>query len=61
MKSLKNESLKPSMRHRAPSSISSFRAQPASAEKLADRFCDEMIDNLRHNVGEQKKRMAGRF
>jgi hypothetical protein len=27
-----------------------------SAAVIADRFCDQMIQNLRHNVSESKKR-----
>lgn len=27
-----------------------------STDELANRFVDEMIDNLRHNVGEDKRR-----
>jgi hypothetical protein len=46
---------------RAPRGIRHFHAEPISAAKLADQFCDAMIDNLRHNVGEQKKRFAGNF
>jgi hypothetical protein len=35
--------------------------QPLSASQLAQQYCDDMIDNLRHNVGEQKKRLGQKF
>lgn len=45
-----------------PSNVSAFHAAPnSSAAKIADQFCDAMIDNLRFNVGEQKKRHANNF
>jgi hypothetical protein len=46
---------------RPPRSVSSFHAAPATAAKIAGQFCDEMLDNLRHNVGEQKKRFSNKF
>jgi hypothetical protein len=38
--------------------VHALRATPTSAAKLAEQFCEAMIDNLRYNVGEQKKRLA---
>jgi len=35
--------------------------EPLSASQLAQQYCEDMIDNLRHNVGEQKKRLGGKF
>jgi hypothetical protein len=37
------------------------RVHPQSASQLAQQFCSDMIDTLRHNVGEQKKRFGQKF
>ena len=43
--------------HRVSSPISQFRLAPESVDSVAERFCDEMIETLRLNVGEQRQRM----
>jgi hypothetical protein len=37
--------------------VSRKRMQPVSAARLADELCQDMIQNLRHNVAEDKKRL----
>jgi len=38
-----------------------LRTPQVSTEKIALEICDEMIGNLRFNVGEQKKRFSNKF
>ena len=56
---------KPSMLLRsevkAPNHMLAKAVRPISASQLAEEFCHEMIDNLRHNVAEQKKRLGHKF
>ncbi len=56
----KAKSRKLSMKSRAEvrsaCTISRKRVPEISASALTARFCDEMIQNLRHNVSESKKR-----
>jgi hypothetical protein len=65
MTSQKKESRNPSMKRRAelraPKAVSSYHSVPTSTDKLALQICDEMISNLRFNVGEQKKRSSTSF
>ncbi len=43
---------------RTASGLSSTKPHPASAEQIAERFCDEMIKNLKRNVVENKQRLV---
>jgi len=38
--------------------VSPKKRQPASTEQIAERFCEEMIQNLKRNVAESKHRLA---
>ena len=55
---------KPSMQRRVEMRArdsQEFVHKPLSASQLAQQFCNDMIENLRHNVGEQKKRQGHKF
>lgn len=58
----KDKSVKPSTRRRADvrvvPQISPKRARPVSTERVAEQFCAEMIQNLKHNVPRSKHRLA---
>ena len=58
----KEKSRKPSTRRRADvrlaPQVSAKKHQPASTEQIAERFCEEMIQNLKRNVAENKHRLA---
>jgi len=49
-------SMKSRVEVRSMVALSHKRAPDVSASVVTDRFCDEMIQNLRHNVSESKKR-----
>ena len=65
MNSKSKESRKPSMMRRAelrpPRAVRALRTPHISTDKLAMEICDEMISNLRFNVGEQKKRFSNKY
>ncbi len=58
----KDKSVKPSTRRRANvrvvAQISPKRARAISTEQVAEQFCTEMIQNLKRNVPESKRRLA---
>ena len=58
----KGKSRKLSMRRRADMSVAPQvnlkRSRPISPEQIAERFCEEMIENLKRNVPENKHRLA---
>jgi hypothetical protein len=43
---------------RVAAQLSLMKACPTSTEQIAERFCDEMIQNLKRNVAENKHRLA---
>jgi len=43
---------------RIVSTLSHKRVPEVRASVMTDRFCSEMMENLRHNVSESKKRRA---
>ena len=49
-------SMKSRVEVRSVAKLSHKRVEGVSASVVTDRFCDEMIQNLRHNVSESKKR-----
>jgi hypothetical protein len=57
----KAKSPKPSMNcrveARSVAALSRKHAAEPSASAMAEKFCDDMIHNLRHNVSESKKRL----
>ena len=61
MRMEKAKSRKASMRSRGEvSSMAAIRDRRGSevpASVITDRFCEQMIRNLRHNVSESKKRL----
>ena len=62
MPNAKGKSRKLSMRRRADMSVAPQvnpnRSKPISPEQIAERFCEEMIENLKRNVRENKHRLA---
>jgi len=58
----KGKSQKLSMRRRADTrvapQVNRKRSKPISTEPIAERFCEEMIENLKRNVPENKHRLA---
>jgi hypothetical protein len=58
----KGKSQKLPMRRRADMRVAPQlnpkRSKPISTEQIAERFCEEMIENLKRNVPENKHRTA---
>jgi hypothetical protein len=58
----KGKSQKPSMRRladiRVEPQVNAKRSKPVPTEQIAERFCEEMIENLKRNVAENKHRLA---
>jgi hypothetical protein len=58
----KEKSRKPSTRRRADMRVAPLvnpkKRQPASTEQIAERLCEEMIQNLKRSVAESKHRLA---
>jgi hypothetical protein len=58
----KDKSVKPATRRRGDvrvvPQISPERARPVSTEQVAEQLCAEMIQNLKRNVPESKRRLA---
>jgi hypothetical protein len=56
----KEKSPKPFTRLRADRRVApgARKRQPDSTEQIAERFCEEMIQNLKRNVAETKHRPA---
>jgi hypothetical protein len=61
MRTMKAKSQKSSMNShaeiRSAAQVSQLRQVEPSASAMADRFCDEMIENLRNNIAASKKRL----
>jgi len=59
---VKGKSQKLSLRRgadmRVEAQVSPKRSKPISTEQIAERFCEEMIENLKRNVPENKHRVA---
>ena len=55
----KEKSLKPAAQNmRVAAQANPQQAHSVSTEQTAERFCEEMIQNLKRNVAETKRRIA---
>ena len=58
----KEKSQKPSIWRRADMHVapraSAKKGRAVSTEQIAEQFCEEMIQNLKRNVAEDKQRLA---